>query len=390
MTCRIGRNTALARTAGLSLVELMVALVLGLLIVGAVIQVFTTTRLTYSVSEGLGRVQENARFAMEFLQRDLRMAGSVALCGTRPGELEIRNWVQDANISEIVGLLVPDIALRGWEYAGTATGEFNFFEPSALNGDANQWSDGTSDLPVFLRGRALPGSDVLGLRVFDVTDPEITGCTNNAANSPSIGTCPRSAGGSTPRIDHGVGEGTVWAAVDCSEGAVDICRQTSFGSSDVLNCAAAGGNVRPSTTDWAPVYQQNMELYLPRATYFYVGQNPAGQRALFRAIDCAGASGGGAGCRVEELVEGVDSLQLFYRVANDNALYAANALPGNDWSAVRGVAVSLVVSSPDEVDGRRLQQDFTLDNGLVFRTNDRRVRQVYPATIAIRNSVTVH
>ena len=132
-----------------------------------------------------------------------------------------------------------------------------------------------------------------------------------------------------------------------------------------------------------------MELYLPRTTFFYVGLNPEGRRALFRASNCAGA-GGGDGCRIEELVEGVDSMQIFYRVEGINTLFAADALPGNDWSTVRAVQMNLIISSAEEVDGRQLQQDFNLDNGLVFRTNDRRVRQAFPVTTAIRNRVVVH
>jgi type IV pilus assembly protein PilW len=372
------------RNTGLSLIELMVALTLGLLIVGAVIQVFVASRLTYNVNEGLGRVQENARFAMEFLQRDVRMAGSSAMCGGRPPQ-QVNKARDNATIPEIVTLLNPEIAVRGWEYAGTATGTFVFDPPTPLDDDAGNWSDGSSNLPVFLRDRALPGSDVLGLRVFELADPEITGCSGNTVNNFNISTCSRSGGAS---IQHGVQQGDLWAVVDCQVALSEVCRQTAAGNATTLNCANGGGNVRPVGDNWRIAYQSEMELYLPRATFYYVGQNPAGRRALFRASNCAG-TGGGDGCRVEELVEGVDSLQLFYRVAGDNTLFAANALPGNDWGAVRGVVVHLIVSTPDEVDGRQLAQDLVLDNLLIFRTTDRRVRQAYAATIAIRNSLEV-
>ena len=372
------------RNTGLSLVELMVALTLGLLIVGAVIQVFVTSRLTYNVNEGLGRVQENARFAMEFLQRDVRMAGSSAMCGGRPPEQV--NWASDNSaIPEIVTLLDPDIAVRGWEYDGTATGTF-VFDPPTLDDAPNQWSDGTPGLPEFLQGRALPGSDVLGLRVFEVANPDITGCVGagNTADSVTIETCSRSGGDP----EHGVQTGELWAVADCRV-AVEICRQTAAGTATILNCSNGEGNVRPSGTagNWRTDYEGDMELYLPRTIFYYVGENPAGRRALFRASNCAG-SGGGTGCRIEELVEGVDSLQLFYRL-NDNpaGLFAANA--GINWANVHAVVVHLIVSSPNEVDGRQLSQDLVLDNNLIFRTNDRRVRHAYPATIAIRNRLEV-
>ncbi|WP_027707094.1 PilW family protein [Zooshikella ganghwensis] len=60
---------------GLSLIELMIALVLGLLLVAGVIQIFLGTSQTYRLTGDIARVQENARFALDILARDIRMAG---------------------------------------------------------------------------------------------------------------------------------------------------------------------------------------------------------------------------------------------------------------------------------------------------------------------------
>ncbi|TXH04946.1 MAG: prepilin-type N-terminal cleavage/methylation domain-containing protein [Nevskiaceae bacterium] len=60
---------------GLSLIELMIALVLGLLILAGVVQVFLGGRATQNLQQRLGDLQENGRFAILFLQRDIRMAG---------------------------------------------------------------------------------------------------------------------------------------------------------------------------------------------------------------------------------------------------------------------------------------------------------------------------
>ncbi|MFQ5936255.1 MAG: PilW family protein, partial [Acidiferrobacterales bacterium] len=61
--------------SGFTLVELMVAVTIGLIILAALSQLFVSSRATYQVEEGLSRVQESGRIAMEFLTRDLRMAG---------------------------------------------------------------------------------------------------------------------------------------------------------------------------------------------------------------------------------------------------------------------------------------------------------------------------
>src|SRR5688572_11160216 len=57
---------------GFTLVELMIAMVLGLIVVGAVAAVFATNSRTYAATESLGRVQESARVAFELISRDIR------------------------------------------------------------------------------------------------------------------------------------------------------------------------------------------------------------------------------------------------------------------------------------------------------------------------------
>lgn len=72
----ISNFTNLRRTQlGLSIVELMVAMALGLLLMTGVIQVFLSSRQTYAANEAMGRLQENGRFALEFIARSARLAG---------------------------------------------------------------------------------------------------------------------------------------------------------------------------------------------------------------------------------------------------------------------------------------------------------------------------
>ncbi|MFL6593702.1 MAG: PilW family protein [Luteimonas sp.] len=60
---------------GFTLIELMIALVLGLIVSGAALALFVTNKRTYVASENMGRVQENARTAFELMSRDVREAG---------------------------------------------------------------------------------------------------------------------------------------------------------------------------------------------------------------------------------------------------------------------------------------------------------------------------
>ena len=59
---------------GLSLIELMIAITLSLFIIAAMIGLFVNSKENYRMNENMSRLQENARFAVSFLARDLRMA----------------------------------------------------------------------------------------------------------------------------------------------------------------------------------------------------------------------------------------------------------------------------------------------------------------------------
>jgi type IV pilus assembly protein PilW len=61
--------------AGLTLVEMMVAITVGLILLAGVIQIFASNKQTYRVQDATSRLQENGRFAVDMLRRDIRMAG---------------------------------------------------------------------------------------------------------------------------------------------------------------------------------------------------------------------------------------------------------------------------------------------------------------------------
>jgi len=67
----------MVRPRGLSLIELLVAIALGGLLMGGAISLFVNNRATYEITNDMARLQENARFALQLLTRDIRMAGYV-------------------------------------------------------------------------------------------------------------------------------------------------------------------------------------------------------------------------------------------------------------------------------------------------------------------------
>jgi prepilin-type N-terminal cleavage/methylation domain-containing protein len=68
-----------ARLRGVSLIELMVALVISLVLIAGAIQVYVYSRQNYDVNESVSRLQETARYALSVLEPDIRMANSWGL-----------------------------------------------------------------------------------------------------------------------------------------------------------------------------------------------------------------------------------------------------------------------------------------------------------------------
>lgn len=68
---------------GLSLVELMIAATLGIVITLGVVTIYADNLQSYRIQENLSRLQENGRFAMDLLARDIRMAGGGG-CSSQP------------------------------------------------------------------------------------------------------------------------------------------------------------------------------------------------------------------------------------------------------------------------------------------------------------------
>ncbi len=60
---------------GFTLIELMVALALSFILVGAIYQAFISQQKAYTVQDQVAEAQQNARMAMNILLRDIRMAG---------------------------------------------------------------------------------------------------------------------------------------------------------------------------------------------------------------------------------------------------------------------------------------------------------------------------
>ena len=72
---------------GVSLVELMVSITIGLILIAGVMSIFFSSKVTYMANEKTARLQENGRVALDLITHDLRSAGYL-------GCAKIPRWFQ--------------------------------------------------------------------------------------------------------------------------------------------------------------------------------------------------------------------------------------------------------------------------------------------------------
>lgn len=74
---------------GITLIELMVSMVIGLIIIGASLQIFLTVKKLTMLQQGIARIQENARIASILLQEQITTSGNFG-CNRLAEDLAIK------------------------------------------------------------------------------------------------------------------------------------------------------------------------------------------------------------------------------------------------------------------------------------------------------------
>lgn len=375
-----------ARMAGLSLVELMVAMVIGLILMLGVVQIFSASHAASRLSEGASRVQENARFALDFLERDIRMAGHMG-CVNDQAHV-VKNLGDPVNhLSATAGSGSPldfRVSIQGYEAPGTAP------EDALVLGGT--W-DAPENLPTSIAGLSpapAGGSDILVLRYLAAEGVPVNLITLSDGNS--------IIRGATDRIERlrsdGVAAPTLFGIADC-------------GHADVFEGALSGNEITANAVDLSRYTAQptgQTMLYRAESLVYYIGINgDTGQPGLRRAR----ADATGEYTVNEEVVEGIENLQLMFgldtteTIAVDTppagsiteAAIANNVSTGTDeaaagqWLRVGQVRIGLLASSPEPsssvvpaVGPSALGVQFT-----PAARNDGRYRGSYEVSVALRN-----
>lgn len=345
---------------GLSLIELMVALVVGLILLGGVSKIFLDSKNTYNFQQALARIQENGRIALEFLGRDIRMAGYT---GCASGEYtSITNTLNNSST------LAYDFSrgVRGFDVTSTVPVDLSALNPSPLLG---------TDVLV-VKG---PVGD--GVKIMQNNNSSQLFAENKGVES---GAC----GNGTDRIS-GICQGDILMVADCTKARIfQSGNIQATGQPNEFNLThPASGTPGNAISSWggasAPESEKfgtDSEIIKMNTVYYYIANGAANQPALYQKIGADGAA--------QEILEGVENMQLLYgrdtgtdfvpdRYDTATAVSAANA-----WDRVGAVRVQLLMRSV-ESDVTDAPQAYSF-NGAAVTPGDRRLRHVFVSTIGVR------
>lgn len=321
------------RQKGFSLVELMIAMVLGLLLMAGVMQVFLASKQTYSTQNALSRVQESGRFAMEFLTSDIRNAGYKGECITPLNNL--------------------------------------------LNEGSSSYSDDLFDLSQAVSGRANASPSWVANRTAgDVIHVKYAA---SLAGVTASGNTPANANTISLTAASGVAQGTIIIVSDPL--GCDIFQNRSNANAHNLTRGAVGspGNKNPGSNNFSHAYDAAMEILKLQSATYYIGNDVNNRPALRRISFSTG------GAVDEVLIEGIQNMQVLYGIAGANRQVSSyvSAASVADWDDVVSVRVYLLLVSADS---NIVPENQIIDfNGAAVTIENRRLAQVFSTTIGIRN-----
>jgi type IV pilus assembly protein PilW len=300
---------------GVTLVELMVALVLGLVVSGAALALFMTNKQVYTASENLDRIQEASRSAFELMARDLREADGNPCSDELTLNNELNSYATYAWWSDwgdgLKGYTGAEAFAdkpfgtgEGDRVAGTPAVELWSAEPTTENGVLRSSMANTTD--------ELDVSDTTGISANDI-----------------LVICGPSAGLMSPPII----EGTIFQATGIGTHSIKHQASGTPGNAD--------GSLHPE------VYGANAIISKLHAVRWYIGYNGRTDprdgsklKSLYRmSLD-------GSTVNTNEIVQGVTDLRLSYHVRGDDDYVESPA--ASSWGDVDAVEIQMDLAGPDK------------------------------------------
>lgn len=336
--------------SGVTLIELMVSLVIGMLVLSGVTYVFFASRTTYGYNESLSRIQENVRIAFDTLGYDMRMAGFFG-CGK--ADLIPINVVAN---SPPVTKVDQTIAVAGYIYGDAAV---SFVDAGSLKGVA--------------------GSDVVVIRRGAVTPASLVGQMSSTSDVLRLDCNPGAIKKNDPVLVTDCGSGELFRAT-AVDGSTDSgsCDGNSNTVTEVSHAAASNSSAALSKI-YGPDAQvmrfEEIAYFLRDSGRKTKGGNPV--ISLFRRVNGED----------EEMVEGVENMRLFFEINGAAGKFSnVGGVVPTDWQNVVAVQVYLLMSTQDATLSEPKTISFPSSKlDMKAYGPDKVMRSEFVQTIALRN-----
>ncbi|WP_250887138.1 MULTISPECIES: prepilin-type N-terminal cleavage/methylation domain-containing protein [unclassified Rhodanobacter] len=331
--------------AGFTLIELMVAMLLGLIVIGGVVSVFLANQRTYRTNQALGDVQDGSRIAFELMARDIRNAG-LNPCNNDGRMANVLNnsgtdwWANWAN------------ALRG--YSG------------------NQGDPATGSIFGTAQGQRVANTDSVqilgaidaGLSVAEDKEPaanfKLNDKTTDLQSGDIVIVCDP---------DHAV----MVQISNYNNNTVTFVHNTGNTVSPG-NCSKGLGYPSDCSSTNGNLYQfgNNSQIAKLGAADWYIGNNPVkGGRSLYRVAIATDSTSGNVGLGpAQEMVRDVNDMAIRYHAKGSASFLPASSI--TNWALVDAVQVTLTLQSADQragTDVKPLTRTFTATTTVRNRVN---------------------
>ncbi len=345
---------------GYTLVELLVAMAIGLVLIGGVITAYLVQTQVYKVTNSQAAIQ-NAENAIAVLVLPVIKSSGFLGCSTT--DQPTTNTLNGGAPPPLGAATTPGMVF-GYDASGTAGGGALTLATRNPANDASL-ADWSPSLDASLTSLVQIGGDVLTL--FGPTpNSQPIAVTSIASGSNALTT----NGTST------LSAGQLAAVSDCSKST--IFSATGVAGSNVTHAVSAGttGN---ATAAFSVLYI-NPQLVPLQQTAFYVGQGLGGQSALMRANYTGGA------WVPTPLVPGVQNMQALYGTGSGGVItqYVPASAVSN-WLSVYSVRLAFLIEGQAGSGGPNNPTAFDLLGTTVSVTQDGRLRRVYGVTVDLRN-----
>lgn len=336
---------------GLTLIEIMIAVTISLVLLAGVMQIFISSKKTYHFQEAMARLQENGRFAIDFMTRELRMAGYTGCFNQDPSSIET---------------ILNDSSNFSWDINNLLQG----YEATS----ASAWSPSLDSSLLNVKG----GTDVIAVRYM----------TSDGINLAPPNTTEKSA---QVFIDIGASGqfnlGEILMVSDCTQASVFQVTnfQTSGGKVNTVHSNSGTFSPGNSTPNLTNEYGIDAEIArLETGVYYITDASTTGEPTLvYRSLTAS--SGTTSSLTDKELIEGVENMQVLYGedLTGDGAVNVYTTADNvTNMANVISIRVSLLVRSEDNILDEPTSYTY---NGSTVTPTDRRARRVFTATAKLRN-----